>query len=205
MRTSLLLALVVATPLAGCGERDEDGGRSGATIPARLVALYDEARPDGMIEIEADRDGGVVEMEAEVAVDALPAKVRESADKVVPGGRIIGAEIEYVGDRKAWEVQKDVDGKKHEIVMTEDGTVLEREIEIAREDAPQEVLDAATRAIEGGTFKSVERIEIGGGSETRFHVKLERDGASYKVVLAPSGNVLRKVREAKAEIEIPLR
>ena len=40
--------------------------------------------------------------------------------------------------------------------------------------------------------------------ERKAHVKKLKDGASYKIVLARDGTVIRKVREARAEIEIPL-
>jgi len=65
-----------------------------------------------------------------------------------------------------------------------------------------EITPAAMKTIPGGVFKSVERIERGDG--VTYHVKLLRGGASYKVSLSPEGEVLRRVREAKAEIEIPL-
>ena len=37
-----------------------------------------------------------------------------------------------------------------------------------------------------------------------YHVKSTLKGGSYKVIVSPEAKVLRRVREQRAEIEIPL-
>ena len=87
-----------------------------------------------------------------------------------------------------------------------EANIRETERELTRSEAPAAVLAAAEARIPGGTFRSVERIEGHGPERTaEFHVKFERDGASYKVVLGPDGTIHRAVRETRGEIEIPLR
>ena len=69
-------------------------------------------------------------------------------------------------------------------------------------EAPPAVLSAAEGAIPASRHVSVEVIRS--EDETVYHVKRMKDLAIYKVVLAPNGDVLRLVREARAEIEIPI-
>lgn len=195
-----LVALVFATSLWSCTGLGQ--------VPASLVDLYDRGVPNGLIELEVNRDGTIREMEADVPISELPAVVRDAALKRVPGGTITGAEREIKLAGSCWEVKLNSNNRGWEVVVDDNGKVLETEQELRRDEAPAAVLAAADKAIPGSTFVSVERIEnteSPGKIETSYHVKRTRDGASYKITLAPDGKVLRKVREAKAEIEIPLK
>jgi len=192
MRAILILPLFLLA--AGCALQ---GG-----LPPVVVELYDRVEPAGCIEIEAERDGSIREVEAEIPTADLPAAVLAAAEKELPGGRVTGAEIEYVGGMRSWEVKKVVDGREFELVFDETGKLLEKEEAIERSAAPAPVMQAAMGRIVGAGFKSVERIMRLG--ETEYHVKVTKGGATYKMVLTPAGKILRAVREQRAEIEIPL-
>lgn len=168
-----------------------------------LVELYDEGAEAGMIELEMERDGSITEAEVDIDVADLPPAVVAAARARLPGGEITGAEREIQLDGSAWEVKMRADGRDWEFVIDADGTINEVERELAENEAPAAVLAAAKRAVPDSTFKSVEVIEHADGRE-EYHVKRLRNGVSYKTVLAPDGTVLRRVREHRAEIEIPL-
>ena len=172
------------------------------TLPEVVIRLYDAGAPDGVIEIEADRDGTILEAEVGIAASALPESVLAAAEKTMPGGEVTGGEYELTPAGEAWEVRKTIDGKHVELVMDAQGTMVEKEVELAREEAPAAVMDAATACMPGATFQSVELVENEKGA--LYHVKLAQAGATYKVILAEDGTIRRRVREAKAEIEIPL-
>jgi hypothetical protein len=155
------------------------------------------------MEIEAERDGKILEVEVTIDVADVPAAVRSAAEALMPEGEVTGAELEYVGGQKAYEVKMLLDGLGYELVFDPGGTLVEREDELHRDDAPEGIVDRALSAIPGGTFRSVEKITR--GEEVAYHVKVAAGGATYKIVLSPEGEVVRKVREAQAEIEIPLR
>lgn len=167
-----------------------------------LTRLYDQASPDGMIEIELQRNGRIEEMEADIDVSALPANVLAAARKASQGATITGAEIELQQGGDFYEVKLHYEGRDWELVIDGKGNVIETEKELDQSEAPGAVIQAAAEAIPGSALKSVEVIES--ADMTEYHVKRLRDGASYKVVLAPDGTVKRAVREARAEIEIPL-
>lgn len=193
-----LTTLSFALLFAACHSDQQALGR----VPMSLIEMYDRVAPDGAIEIELERDGRVRELEAEIGLDELPSEIAAVALAEFPGGRMTGAERELRLDGAAWEVQLTVDGRACEVVIDESGQVRETERELAQSEAPEAVRSAALAAIPGGVPVSVERIDRPDAVE--FHVKLEREGARYKVVLDESGGVLRRVREARAEIEVPL-
>lgn len=172
-------------------------------VPIQVVELYDLAAPDGVMELEIDREGRLREIEVDVRVEELPAIVADAALRHLPAGRVVGAERELTSKGSAWEVKFDVGGRKWEVVVDEQGRIVETEQSLGLSEAPAVVLAAAERAIPNALLLSVELIRR--GDESEYHVKRERLGVSYKVVVAPDGRVMRRVREARAEIEIPLR
>lgn len=192
-----LLSASLLIPVAACAS-------SGlGEMPTELIDLYDQALPTGVIEIEVERDGTIREIEADVPGEAVPARALDAALAAVPGSEITGAERELHTEGYFWEVKLIADGRAWEVVTDEEGEVHEIEQEIDRSEAPAAVLVGADAAVPGGSFVSVELITH--GSEREYHVKKDRDGARFKIVLAPDGAVLRAVREQRAEIEIPLR
>lgn len=191
-------AALAASSLLTCGLGCAPLGR----VPPRLVDLYDQALPTGTIEIELERDGAVREMEADIVPSAVPQSLRDRALELAGGGAVTGAEREFTRRGPAYEVKVVASGRAYEFVFDAQGQLLESEKEIRPAEAPAAVMEAADRALAGGSLKSVELVERGATQE--YHVKKMKDGASYKIVVAPDGRLLRRVREQRAEIEIPL-
>lgn len=189
MRGILGVALLL---IAGCE----------SSLPKTVVELYDMGKADGWIEIEAERSGKIIEVEADIEVADVPAAVMDAARKALPGGQVTGAELEFVGKKRAYEVKMRKGGVGYEFVFTPGGALLESEKELQRAQAPKGVVEAGLAAVPGSSFKSVEVIEREG--QKTYHVKATKGGASYKMVVSPEAKLLRAVREAKAEIEIPL-
>ncbi len=194
-----LLVLALALSVAACSSL-------GGTPP--LVELYDEVAPDGALEIELDRSGTVVEMEAEIPIDQLPVQVADAALAQVEDGEIVAAEREIGPHGRVWEVKVRAADLEQEFVIDRYGVVLETEKPLTREATPGIVLGNAasmvqTHAGEIGSFESVD--EVRAGDVLTYHVKHRVGGVVYKIVLAADGRVIRSVREQRAEIEIPLR
>ena len=171
--------------------------------PAALTELYDALAADGALELELERDGTFVELEADVPVETLPPQVRAAALAAYPGVTLTGAEREVQRGVLSFEVKFTHEGRGMELVIDEAGQVRETERELRASEAPLAVLQAAEAALPGSTLYSVESVTSDAG--TVYHVKREKAGARYKFILDPAGQMLRKVREARAEIELPLR
>ncbi|MEO0660519.1 MAG: PepSY-like domain-containing protein [Planctomycetota bacterium] len=195
----VLSAAVLALAASCASAPSAPAGRA----PAALVQLYDQLAPDGMMEVEFDRDGNFLEMEADVPVESVPDVLIRSTRATYPDADITGAEREVQGDEWTWEIKFRSGGRSMEVVLDDAGNVLETERELTADEAPAAVISASEGAVPRSGFLSVERI-TGPNSEV-FHVKRQRGTARYKVVLDADGRVLRKVREAVAEIEIPVR
>lgn len=187
----------LAVGLTACS----DGGMG--SVPMGLVELYDMAAPDGVIELELDRNGKIIEMEADIPVASLPAAVKKAAMEKAPGAVITGGEREMQAAGKSWEVKLRWEDRDWEFVIDDNGVIKETEKELQQAEAPAAVLAGANKRVPGAEFKSVEIIER--GDVTEYHVKQTKDGASYKIILSADGTVKRAVREARAEIEIPLK
>jgi uncharacterized membrane protein YkoI len=195
MRPTLWTPLALALALCGCRSTDEIG-----EMPDPVLEMLREGLPGGTLEMEVEDDGDIVGMEVDVPVESVPARVMNAAKSRLPNGLVTGAEHERIGRREAWEVKMWYQGTDYEFVITADGKLIESEETIDRYDCPEAVRAAADQAVPGGLTKSYEIVRRGG--ETLYHVKRLKDGASYKVSIAPDGRVLRTVREAKVEIEV---
>lgn len=195
MKTLPILALL-SLPLVACSAT---GGHS---APPELTTLYDEVALDGAMELEMERDGTFLELEADVPLERVPETLMAAFRAAFPEGRPTGAEREVQDGVWTWEVKFVSGGRAMEIVLDEGARILEVERELTTAEAPAAVLTASEQAVPGSVFVSVESIEAAAG--TTYHVKRTRGEARYKIVLSPDGAVLRKVREVLAEIEIPL-
>lgn len=200
-RLGMLGAVLVSAAGAFLAASQEQEGLG--TMPDRLVQLYDEALPSGKMEIELDRNGRMLQVEAEVALDRIPERYRQAALRELPGAQLVGGEHEYAQDgSELWEVQLLDDGRYWELIFDQDGNIFESEREITWDEAPVPVRTTAETSLLGGQLVSIERIRH--GDEHEYHVKKMRDGGRYKMVITPEGELKRLVREAMAEIEIPL-
>jgi len=172
-------------------------------VPLELIELYDMADEHGSIEIELSRDGRILELEADVPISSLPRVVTEAALARLPGAKITGAERELQVRGRFWEVKLVHQKREWELIVDDKGVIHETERELSQAETPRIVLTVAERVVPHSIFKSVEIIEYADG-RAEYHVKRRRQGTSYKIVLNADGGVIRKVREHRAEIEIPL-
>lgn len=202
--SAVVVSAVGAFLAAGAQDR---GTQDLGTMPQRLVQLYDEAIPSGILEIELDRQGEMIAIEAEIALDQISASLREAALRELPGAQLIGAEHELVQvgqeTKELWEVQLIDDGRYWELIFDKDGNVFESEREITWDESPVPVRTTVETTLLGGELVSVEIITR--GEEREYHVKKMRDGGRYKMVIDPEGHLQRLVREAVAEVEIPVK
>jgi hypothetical protein len=193
MRTKhCLLPLLFTVSCGGMGQ-----------VSTRLVELYDLVDPAGGIEIEVDRGGTVREMEADVAFESLPEAVRQAAKEQMPGATVVGAEREFQAGGAGWEVKLSHEGRAYELIFDDAGKLVETEKSITLGEVPPLVVATAEGQMPGRGWKSIEVIERGGAA-AEYHFKKDVKGASFKVVVAADGKLLRKVREQRAEIEIPV-
>ena len=198
--------LVVAAAVAALGfvvmERASAHGEDALTKES--VDLLRETSMGGECVIELGADGGVVALEAGVPLTAVPQVCRDAADKHVPGGKQTGAEKEWAGGKSYWEVIKEVDGVRYEILMNADGSLAGKESSLPADKAPAAVVEAAKKAVGGGELVVCEEVT---GPEAAYgeayHVKLRVQGEVLRVSVKTDGTVVRTMRKMKAEVRVP--
>jgi len=160
--------------------------------------------PDGKVEFAVDEDGRVEEVEFHCKPAELPQAVLQAADLAYSGGRIVDCEKEHRDGDVYYEVTKEINGREFEVLVTPEGVIERREIEVDAGSLPQAVNAAADQAVPGGRRTKSEEIRDRENKLEEYHVKIERQGLRFKVVLTPEGRVLRVARETLAEIEVPV-
>jgi len=187
-------ALMLA--LAGC----KSGGWS---VSDEVLALGQDTRIGGEFVIEVDEEGEVVSADTQVELARVPKAVMAAADKAVPGPAV-DAEIEIALGVRYWEVEKQVEGRTVELVLTEDGELVGKEEELPSAKWPKQVVEAANKAVPQGQITTVEWIEgpeALGGKE--YHVKKDVGGELVRISVLEDGRIGRLVRKIKAEFKAP--
>jgi hypothetical protein len=184
---------------AGCA------GIGGARVPKSIAMLAQDTKPGGDLAFEIDESGKIIGMDAEVDPSTVPLVCREAADQHYPGGRVIGAEKEWNAGKLYWEIVKDINGQRFEILMKPDGSLAGHEEALRRNDVPADVIAVAKDAVPNGRVIVVERVtgpEAKMGEE--FHVKMQV-GAEVLRVGVGGGKVVRIVRKIRADFRVPQR
>ena len=79
-------------------------------------------------DVEMEPNGTVAEVEEEVALDSLPAEVKEGLNAKAAGGKILKVEsLTKKGKLVAYEAHIEAGGKRHEIQVGPDGKPLDHE------------------------------------------------------------------------------
>jgi Putative beta-lactamase-inhibitor-like, PepSY-like len=77
-----------------------------------------------------------------ISPDDLPAKVKEALNHRFPGAKVTSAEKEIEKGQVVYDLELKHDGRKYEMDVKEDGTILEIEKEIPLRELPAAVAKA---------------------------------------------------------------
>jgi uncharacterized membrane protein YkoI len=129
----------------------------------------------------------------------LPQKVAEALDHRFPGADLTSAEKETEEGNVVYDLELKQKGRKYEMDVKEDGTILEVEKEIKAKDVPAAVTKAVRDKFPHATVKEVmEKDKVEGKEEkpTGYEVTIEADGKPKEVVVSLDG---KSVKEEAAE------
>jgi uncharacterized membrane protein YkoI len=146
-------------------------GRLGVSALAGLVLLAAAARTD-----EKDKA-------RKVPLGKVPKKVMDAVKARFPGARITSVEKEKAGGKVVYDIELTHKGRKYEMDIVEDGTVLEVEKEVPTKDVPRAVLDAIKAKYPKATIKVVMEVnKVKGKKETPDHYEVTLQTADKKTV-----------------------
>jgi uncharacterized membrane protein YkoI len=95
-----------------------------------------------------------------VALDKVPKKVLDAVKARFPGAEITSVGKETVGGDVVYDIEMKVKGRKHEMDIKEDGTVLEVENEIPAKDLPKAVRKALETKFPKSTIKEAMEVNL---------------------------------------------
>jgi len=194
-----IAGVIILASFVGCA------GIGGKSVSKGIASLAQDTKMGGELAFEIDENGKIIGMDAEVDPSMVPQVCREAADRHYPGGRVTGAEKEWNGGKIYWEVVKDINGQRVEILMNKDGSLAGHEMALRTNEVPADVVAAARAAVPNGRLVVVERVtgpEAKKGEE--YHVKMDVSGEQLRVGVG-GGKVIRVVRKIKADFRVPRR
>jgi hypothetical protein len=135
-----------------------------------------------------------------IALDNVPGKIRAAINDWFPGAKLRSVEKEVENGEVVYDVELTHKGKKHEMDIKEDGTVVEVENEIAAGTLPGAVKRALKAKYPGATYKEVMAVNKVTGKRQKlveYEVTLVTGaGRTMEVTVSPDG---KRVKGGKAE------
>jgi uncharacterized membrane protein YkoI len=133
--------------------------------------------------------------DAKIEPDKLPAKITESINGRFPGGKVTSAEKEVEDGNVVFDIELKHDGRKYEMDIKEDGTILEIEKEVFSKDVPAAVSKAVSDKYPKGEVKEVMEVNLVKGKEEKpdhYEVTLTLDGKEKEVIVALDGSSVKE-------------
>jgi hypothetical protein len=144
-------------------------GRSCTFVLAAFVALATVA-PAG-------------EKEEKVPLDKIPKKVKAAVESWFPDAKITSAAKEKADEGIVYDIELTHKGRKYEMDIKADGTVIEIEKEIALKDVPEAVKNGITAKHPKATIKEVMEVnKVNGKKLTPDHYEVTLQTADNKML-----------------------
>jgi hypothetical protein len=143
--------------------------------------------------------------EEKVPLDKLPKAVLEAAKKRFPKAEVTGASKETEDGKTVYEVELKEDGKKLDVTLTADGTIILIERQIDAKDLPKAVAEAIDKKYPKATFKIIEEvIKVKDGKETLDLYEallVTADKMKVEVKVAPDGKITGEEKKPEKKEE----
>jgi uncharacterized membrane protein YkoI len=143
------------------------------------------------------RSGG--DKAEKITQDKLPKKVLDAVKSWFPEPDFTSITKETTDGKVAYDLEFKYKGRKYEMDIKEDGTVLEIEKEVAVKDLPEAVAKALKAKHAKATIKDIMEVNLVTGKNLKldhYEVILEMDGKTIEVTVSPDG---KKVEGGAAE------
>jgi putative PepSY-like beta-lactamase-inhibitor len=132
--------------------------------------------------------------------DKLPQKIKDAVKARLPGAEITSAEKEKENGEIVYDLELKHEGRKYEMDIKEDGTIIEIEKEI--KNPPEAITKAVKRKYPKATIKEVMEVNKVTGKEEKpekYEVTIEIDGKMKEVIVSLDGKSVKEGGEEKKE------
>jgi hypothetical protein len=162
-------------------------GRFGVSALAALIALAMIVRADDKAK--------------KITLDQAPKAVQDAIKARFPGAEVTSVEKETEDGKVVYDVELKHQGRKYEMDIQEDGTVIEIEKEIALKDVPEAVTKAVEAKFPKAKIKEVMEVnKVKGKDEKPEHYEVTIETADKKteeVIVSLDGKSVKTEAEAK--------
>ena len=142
-----------------------------------------------------------------IAPDKLPQKIKDAINGRFPGAEVTSAEKEVENNQVVYDIELKHKGRKYEMDIKEDGTILEIEKEVPLKDVPEAVTKAVDAKYPKATIKEVMEVnKVKGKTETPDHYEITIETADKKtieVIVSLDGKSVKTEGEPKKEEKKP--
>ena len=119
--------------------------------------------------------------EEKITEDKIPAKVMAAVKGRFPGAKITSASKETADGKVVYDIELEQKGRKYEMDIQEDGTILEVEKEVPLKEVPEAVLKALKAKYPKATIEIVMEVNlVKDKKETPDHYEVTIVGADKK-------------------------
>jgi uncharacterized membrane protein YkoI len=133
--------------------------------------------------------------EEKVPLDKVPAKVMRAVKARFPGAKLIKASKEKSGDGVVYDIELTHKGRKYEMDVKEDGTVLEVEKQVLFQEAPKTLVKTLKARYPRATIKVIMEVNlVKGKKETPDHYEVTLETADKKeleVIVSLDGKTVK--------------
>jgi hypothetical protein len=130
--------------------------------------------------------------QASSPLTGVPGPAAAALQREAGSAKIESVEHETEGGAEMYEGKWVVDGLSHEVTVKADGTVVEREDEVAADQVPEPVRVSATAALPGA--QKVVYVKLSSGN---YEAETVVDGKEREVVMTADGKVVPEDDDGK--------
>jgi uncharacterized membrane protein YkoI len=123
----------------------------------------------------------------------VPAAVRATIDKELPGAKIEGIEKEQQDGKVVYDVEAEMNGKNVEMDIASDGSILSREDQVPFASLPASVKSAAEKYF--GSPADLDASREVAGSKTSYEVEGVKAGQKVTLKLDDTGKILEEEKQ----------
>jgi uncharacterized membrane protein YkoI len=135
-----------------------------------------------------------------ISPEKLPQKIKDSIKGRFPGADVTSAEKENENGQVMYDIELKHEGRKYEMDIKEDGTIVEIEKEV--KDVPAAISKAVKRKYPTATIKEVMEVNKVTGKEEKpihYEVTIETAGKKKEVIVSLDGKSVKGEGEEKKE------
>ena len=136
-----------------------------------------------------------------LALDKIPKKVMDAIKNRFPNAEITSAEKETEDGKVVYDIELKHEGRKYEMDIQEDGTIVEIEKEIKLKDLPEAVAKAIKAKYPDAKIEEIMEVNKVKGKEEKPHhyeVFLEmKDKKKMEVIVSLDGKTIKPEKEEK--------